>query len=74
MKNYSSKQIDEKILDIQKQWADGIVEIGKAYLDKKDYIKLAEKFIDNLYYFQNDKILFKPTKPNLINLNKDIAS
>ena len=38
MKNYSSKQIDEKILDIQKQWADGIVEIGKAYLDKKDYI------------------------------------
>ena len=38
MKNYSSKQIDEKILDIQKQWADGIVEIGKAYLNKKDYI------------------------------------
>jgi len=62
MKNYSSKQIDEKIADIQTQWADGIVEIGKAYLDKKDYIKLAEKFIDNLYYFQNDKILFKPTK------------
>ena len=62
MKNYSSKQINEKIVDIQTQWADGIVEIGKAYLDKKDYIKLAKKFIDNLYYFQNDKILFKPTK------------
>ena len=62
MKNYSSKQINEKIVDIQTQWADGIVEIGKAYLDKKDYVKLAEKFIDNLYYFQNDKILFKPTK------------
>ena len=62
MKNYSSKQINEKIVDIQTQWADGIVEIGKAYLDKKDYIESAEKFIDNLYYFQNDKILFKPTK------------
>ena len=62
MKNYSSKQINEKIVHIQTQWADGIVEIGKAYLDKKDYIKLAKKFIDNLYYFQNDKILFKPTK------------
>ena len=62
MKNYSSKQINEKIVDIQMQWADGIVKIGKAYLDKKDYVKLAEKFIDNLYYFQNDKILFKPTK------------
>ena len=62
MIKYSSAEISEKIVDIQKQWADCIVAIGKAYLDKKDYVNITEKFIDDLYYFQYGKILFKPTK------------
>ena len=62
MINYTSEEISKKISDIQEKWANSVIEIGKAYLDKKDYVILAEKFVDNLYYFQNDKILFKPTK------------
>ena len=62
MINFSSKQITKNILDIQNKWADGIVAIGKAYLRKKDYVNLTEKFIDELYYFQQGKVLFKPTR------------
>ena len=57
-----SENINEKIKKAQKKWADGIVNIGKYYLEKKDYIALTNNFIEELYSFKNNKILFKPTK------------
>ena len=58
----SSSGISKEIFDIQKQWANYIIEIGKSYLNKKDYVSLTEKFLDDLYFFKQGKILFKPTK------------
>ena len=71
MINLPSKDINKKIFDIQKKWANGIIQIGKAYLDKKDYIKLTEQFLDNLYSFKQGKVLFKPTKANHKQFRRD---
>lgn len=62
MINYTSTEISKNIADIQQKWGNSIIEIGKAYLDKKDYLKLTENFLDELYYFNQGKVLFKPTK------------
>lgn len=56
------KEVEIKISIIQKEWANSIINIGKAFLDKKDYLDLTNKFIDKLYLFNNGKALFKPTK------------
>jgi len=45
----------------QKQWGDGIIEIGKAYTSKQDYKKLAEEFVDRHYGYKEGIVLFKPT-------------
>ena len=62
MNNIPLKEINEKIKKAQKRWADGIINIGKYYLEKKNYIALADNFIEKLYSFKYDKVLFKPTK------------
>tara|TARA_A100001011_G_C14247071_1_gene816076 strand:- start:25 stop:510 length:486 start_codon:yes stop_codon:yes gene_type:complete len=60
--NVSSKEIINKIATIQQCWADNVINIGKAYLEKKDYVTITKTFIDELYFFKKGKILFKPTK------------
>ena len=62
MINVSPNNINEKIKKAQKKWADGIINIGKYYLEKKDYIALTNNFIEELYSFKEGKVLFKPTK------------
>ena len=56
------EDIEKKIEKAQKEWADSIIEIGKAYLNKKDYLVLTNEFLDKLYLFNEGKVLFKPTK------------
>lgn len=53
---------NEEIAEAQRIWGDGIVAIGKAFTDKGDYIKAAEKHLDTLYAFETGTVLFKPTK------------
>ena len=62
MNSIPSEELDEKIKEAQKRWADGIINIGKYYLEKKDYIALTHNFIEKLYSFKCNKVLFKPTK------------
>ena len=62
MNTLSSEEIEEKIIIIQKQWANSIIEIGKAYLEKENYLELTNKFLDKLYFLNEGKVLFKPTK------------
>ena len=62
MTNYSIEEIKELVFSIQNEWAANIVKIGKAYLEKKNHIKITEEFLDKLYFFEKGKILFKPTK------------
>ena len=62
MYNFCSEYIKKKVFDNQNEWAANIVKIGRAYLDKKNYIKMTEEFLDKLYLFEKGNILFKPTK------------
>ena len=62
MNNLKTKEIEKKILIVQKEWANSIINIGKAFLEKQDYLGITDKFLDRLYFFNEGKVLFKPTK------------
>ncbi|MCF6766506.1 hypothetical protein L3V82_12055 [Thiotrichales bacterium 19S3-7] len=54
----------EEVVNAQTEWAAGIVEIGKAYAENKDYAQIAKNLIDKLYAYDYGEgiVLFKPTK------------
>jgi len=57
------KPISEReILAAQKEWGDGIVEIGRLMLEGGDYTARAEQHIDTLYAYDLAPTLFNPTK------------
>lgn len=59
----SNNCITEKdVIDAQETWANAIVEIGKTYQNKGDYKTVAANTVDNLYGYDEGKVLFKPTK------------
>nr|WP_319397115.1 hypothetical protein [uncultured Desulfobacter sp.] len=59
----STKTITEaEVLQAQKIWGDGIVAIGRAYVNKEDYKALAATHVDTLYAYDEGTVLFKPTK------------
>jgi hypothetical protein len=45
----------------QQAWCDGLVKIGKAFADKKDYKAVAKQVIADTYDFEEGKVFFKPT-------------
>ena len=51
----------EQINSFLNSWADGILAIGKCYLEKEDYIQRALNFIEKHYAFDNESVMFKPT-------------
>jgi len=51
----------EKVLDRQKRWGEGIVNIGKTFNQAGDYKKEAIAFIRDLYAYETENVLFKPT-------------
>ena len=51
----------EEVLEAQDKWAQGIVDISKAYIEKEDYRAAAKKHIDDLYAYGVTDVLFKPT-------------
>ena len=69
--NKNLEDIDKYIGEIQKKWADGIISIGKASIENRDVVKLTETFLNELYSFDNNKILFKPTKASNIQFRKN---
>ncbi|NOY77612.1 MAG: hypothetical protein GXO76_07065 [Calditrichaeota bacterium] len=52
---------EQEVQNIQKIWGEGIVRIGKVFLENGDYKAEAEKFIDELYGYSLGSVLFKPT-------------
>ena len=56
MNSIPIKEINKKIKKAQKRWADAIINIGKYYLEKKDYIALTNNFIEELYSFKEGKV------------------
>lgn len=53
---------EAEVRQAQKNWGDGIVAIGNAYTKKRDYKALATSLVDRLYAYDEDTVLFKPTK------------
>ncbi|HJM16832.1 MAG TPA: hypothetical protein QF851_05200 [Flavobacteriales bacterium] len=52
---------EKDIEQFQKRWGDGIIKISKMFLDKEDYISETKQFISDLYSYDLEKVLFKPT-------------
>ena len=48
----------KKINDFLNSWIDGIIRIGKVYLENGDYKESAEKFVETHYAFDSESVLF----------------
>ena len=57
---------EKEILNAQKLWGNGIVEIGKEYTNKQDYKLLAKDFIQRHYGYNEGIVLFKPTLASVV--------
>jgi len=58
---YAHSITKEEVVKAQNEWAEGIVKISKAYIDKGDYKAVAKKHIEDLYAYGETDVLFKPT-------------
>lgn len=63
---------EKEVLDVQKAWGDGIVKIGKVYLEKGDYILTATEHINEFYNYQEGSVLFKPTLASVKQFRTDL--
>ena len=52
---------EEDIINIQKEWASGIVKMGELSNNRDSLESFTSDFLDKIYDFQN-QVLFKPTK------------
>jgi len=52
---------EQDVLDAQKAWGEGIVKIGKVYLETGDYKTAALNHINEFYNYDQGSVLFKPT-------------
>ena len=52
----------EKIISVQNQWAEGIIQMGKLSNDRSSLEIFTSNFLDEMYDFENHDVLFKPTK------------
>lgn len=52
---------EQEVLDAQKAWGEGIVNIGNVYLEKGDYKAAATDHLNNFYNYEEGTVLFKPT-------------
>ncbi|MFC2107213.1 phosphoribosyl-AMP cyclohydrolase [Bacteroidota bacterium] len=61
----------QEVLDAQKVWGNGIVQIGKVYSDGGDYVAAAQDHINTLYGYSLGEVLFKPTLASDIQFRTD---
>lgn len=52
---------EQEVLKAQQLWGEGIVKIGRAFLEKGDFINAAINHINQLYGYNLGVVLFKPT-------------
>ena len=51
-----------QINETQKKWGDGIVKIGALKDNESECLEFTSSFLNSLYDFENNDVLFKPTK------------
>ena len=42
-------------------WTNGVIEIGRAHQEKRDFEGVATNFLNHHYAFEEDDVMFKPT-------------
>ena len=52
----------EQVLEVQNEWGNGVVNIGKLKNERPECEKFTNEFLDNLYAFNTGAVSFKPTK------------
>jgi hypothetical protein len=52
---------EQDVLSAQTSWSEGLVSIGKVFLEKGDFKAAAQQHIDELYGYAMGPVLFKPT-------------
>jgi hypothetical protein len=55
----------EQVINAQIEWGEGVVKIGSLKDDFNNCKSFANDFLDKLYYFEDNNVLFKPTKCEL---------
>jgi len=53
--------VSDNIRQFLNSWKNGVIEIGKVFVDGGDYKKCAENFLSAHYAFDIEDVLFKPT-------------
>ena len=53
---------EDLIKEAQNKWGSGIVRIGSLKENKSECIKYTTSFLNEMYDFKNNNVLFKPTK------------
>ena len=51
----------EEVLNAQKKWSDGLLDIGTSYSVNADYKQESANYLSELYAFHMGEVLFKPT-------------
>ena len=51
-----------QIHEAQKKWSSGIVKIGTLKDNESECLGFTKSFLNSLYDFENNDVLFKPTK------------
>tara|TARA_B100001173_G_scaffold282032_1_gene266625 strand:+ start:838 stop:1296 length:459 start_codon:yes stop_codon:yes gene_type:complete len=65
----------EAVLAFQRKWSEKIIDIGNMHQDKGDFYSATTNFISNLYAYDSEPVLFKPTlaSDNPFRLTKEAA-
>ena len=65
----------EEVQNFLHSWKEGVIDIGKVFLEGGDYQNCAEEFLSKHYAFDTEEVLFKPTftKEVIFRNTKDLA-
>ena len=65
----------EEVKNFLHSWKEGVIDIGKVFLEGGDYHNCAEEFLFKHYAFDTEEVLFKPTftKEVIFRNTKDLA-
>ena len=65
----------EEVKNFLHSWKEGVIDIGKVFLEGGDYHNCAEEFLFKHYAFDIEEVLFKPTftKEVIFRNTKDLA-
>ncbi len=62
---------EQEVLAAQKAWGQGIVKIGRTYIDQGDYRSAASDHIDRMYGYTLGDVFFKPTMASIKQFRTD---